>query len=51
MGFVLVAVQELLSAVASPVAVHRLYGRWASVVAVCGLNSCHSWALEHRLNS
>ena len=42
----------------SPVVVHRLliaehmlYGTWASVVAVSGLSSCGSWALEYRLNS
>ena len=42
----------------SPVVVHRLliaehmpYGTWASVVAVSGLSSCGSWALECRPNS
>ena len=29
----------------------RALGAWASVVIVCGLSSCDSWALEHRLNS
>ena len=24
---------------------------WASVVVACGLSSCGSWALEHRLGS
>ena len=26
-------------------------GVWASVVAACGLSSCGSWALEHKLSS
>ena len=26
-------------------------GTWASVVAACRLNSCGSWALQHRLSS
>ena len=30
---------------------HGLQGTQASAVAACGLNSCSSWALEHRLNS
>ena len=24
---------------------------WASVVGACGLNSCGTWAFEHRFNS
>ena len=39
----------LLTVVASLVAEHRLWGTWASALAVCGLNSYGSWALEHRL--
>ena len=30
---------------------HRLWGARASVVVVCGLSSCSSRALEHRLGS
>ena len=29
----------------------RALGTWASVVVACGLSSCVSWALEHRLSS
>ena len=32
-------------------AVHRLQGRWASLVAARGFSSCGSQALEHRLGS
>ena len=39
------------SAEASLVAEHGLWAAWASVAAACGLSSCHSWALEHRLSS
>ena len=45
------AVQGLLIAVASLVGEHRLWGERASVVPECGLSSCGSWVLEHRLNS
>ena len=45
-----VAVPGLLTAVASPVAEHRLWGVWASAVAARGLCSCGSQALEHRLS-
>ena len=45
------AVHRFLIAVASLVAEHGLYGVQASVVAACGLSSCGSWSLEHRLNS
>ena len=37
--------------VASLVAEHGLEGTWASVVVVCGLSSCGTGALEHRLHS
>ena len=43
-GLLLVAVCGLLVAVASLVAEHGLESARASVVAVCGLNSCGSWA-------
>ena len=45
-----VAVPGLLTAVASPVAEHRLWGMWVSAVAARGLCSCGSQALEHRLS-
>ena len=41
----------LLVVAASLVVGHRLWSLPASVVAVCGLSSCASWALEHRINS
>ena len=41
----------LLTVVASLIEEHGLLGTWASVVAACGLSSCCSQALEHRLNS
>ena len=50
-GYSLVAVCRLLIVVVSLVAEHRLQGMQASVVAAQGLNTCGSWALEHRLNS
>ena len=37
--------------VASPAAEHGLSGTWASVAGICGLGTCSSRALEHRLNS
>ena len=37
--------------VASLLAEHRLKSTWASVAVTCGLSSCGSRALEHRLNS
>ena len=40
-----------LIAVASLVAELRLRGVWASVAEACGLSSCSSWSLEHRLSS
>ena len=49
-GQSLVAVCRLLITVASLVE-HGLQDMWASVVSACGLSSCGSWALEHRLNS
>ena len=49
-GLSLVAVPELLTAVASPVAEHRLWGVWASAVPARGPCSCGSQALEHRLS-
>ena len=45
----LIAVFWLLVVVSSLVAEHGLWGARALVVA--GLNSCSSWALEHRLSS
>ena len=36
---------------ASPVAEPGLQGAGDSVVGACGLSSCGSWALEHRLTS
>ena len=35
----------------SLVAEHRLQDMQASVAVACGLSSCSSWTLEHRLNS
>ena len=50
-GYSLAVVQGFLIAVYSLNAEHRLYGAQASAVAACGLGSCSSCALEHRLNS
>ena len=50
-GSSLVAVHGLLIAVASLIGEHRLQGEQASVVPACGLSSCGSWVLGHRLNS
>ena len=50
-GYSLVVVCGLLIVVASVVAEQRLYSAQASVVAACGLSSCSSWALEHRLSN
>ena len=44
-------VLRLLIMVASLTVEHGLQGTQASAVAARGLNSCSSWALEHRLNS
>ena len=41
----------LLIVLASLVLEHRLQGARASVVKACGLSSCGSQALEHRLSS
>ena len=49
-GYSLVVVCGLLIVVAS-VAEQRLCSAQASVVAACGLSSCSSWALEHRLSN
>ena len=38
-------------AVTSLVAEHGLQHIWATVIAACGLSSCGSWFLEHRLSS
>ena len=46
MGLSLAAVYRLLSE-----AEHRLQGMRASAVAACGLSSCSSQTLEHKLNS
>ena len=45
-GFSLVVVSGLLIVVVSLVVEHRLSGKWASVVAACGLSSCGSQALS-----
>ena len=49
-SYSLVVVHWLLTEVASLVE-HRLSCVQASAVAVCGLSSCSSQALEHRLDS
>ena len=49
-GYSLVAVIGLLMALTSLVVECRLLGAWVSVVAACGLRSCSSCALEHRLS-
>ena len=49
-GYYSVAVLGLLTAVASLVAEHRLYGMWASVAAAHGLSTCGSEAQEHKLD-
>ena len=49
-GYFLFAVRGLLLAMTSLVSEHELQSVWAEAVA-CGLGSCGSWALEHRLNS
>ena len=49
-GSSLVVVHGLLLACCSLVVEHGLSGVEASVVVACGLRSCNSWALEHRLN-
>ena len=49
-GYSLVVVHEPLIAAASLIVEHRLQRMQASVAAVCGLCSCGSWVLEHRLN-
>ena len=50
-GLSLIAVHELLIAVASLVEEHRLSGVRALVAVARGLRSCGSQALEHRLCS
>ena len=50
-GCSLVAACRLLTAVASLVAEHRLWGTQASVVSACRLRSCGLWTLEPRLGS
>ena len=50
-GYSVVVVLGCLTAVASLAVEHGLWGAQASVVAVCGLSSCGSQALEHRLGS
>ena len=47
----LVAAHGLFTAVTPPAAGHRFSGPHASVVAVLGLGSRGSWALEHGLSS
>ena len=50
-GLLFLAMHGLLTAVASLVAEHGFYSTLASVVVACGLMSCGSPPLEHRLNS
>ena len=50
-GLLLVVVCGLRIAVASLIGEHGLWGTQASVVAPCGLSSCRSWSLGHRLNT
>ena len=50
-GYSVVVVLGRLTAVASLAVEHGLWGARASVVAVPGLSSCGSQALEHRLGS
>ena len=50
-GCPLVAMHRPLIVVPSLTVEHGLQGVQASVVAAHGLNSCSSWALEHRLSS
>ena len=50
-GLLFVAVRGLLTEVASFCCGARALGAQASVVVACGLSSCGSWALEHRLSS
>ena len=50
-GYSLAAACRRLIPVASPAAAHGLYDAWASIVAACGLSSCGSRALAHRLGS
>ena len=47
----LVAMHELLIAVASLVVEHRLQGTWISVLVAHMLGSCSFQGPEHRLNS
>ena len=47
----LVAMHELLIAVASLVVEHRPQGTWISVLVAHVLSSCSSQGPEHRLNS
>ena len=50
-GCSLFAMRGLLTAVVFLVVEHELEGVWASVIVVCGLSSCGSQSLEHRLSS
>ena len=50
-GLLFVAVRGLLIAVASLCCGAWVLGMWASVAVARRLNSCGSWALEHRLSS
>ena len=50
-GLFFVAVRGLLIAMASLCCGARALGTRDSVVVACGLSSCGSWALEHRLSS
>ena len=50
-SYALVAVLGLLLAEASLAVEHGRQGMWAPVPVACGLSSCVSQALEHRLNS
>ena len=51
LGLLLVAECGLLTAMASFVAEHGLWGAQTSVVAACGLRSCSSRDPEHSLNN
>ena len=50
-GCSLFAVRGLLTAVVFHVVEHEPEDGWASVIVVCGLSSCGSQSLEHRLSS
>ena len=45
------AMRGLLAAVVFLLVEHELEGVWTAVIVVCGLSSCGSQSLEHRLSS